>query len=246
MKKIQVTRAGWIGAAIALLAAAVFVRLGVWQVDRLAERRAQNAAIAARLALPPLRLERAPGDSSALSYRRVVVAGVYDDERTLVLAGRSYRGSPGAHVITPLRLADGTTVVLVNRGWAPAPDGATVDLPHLREPGPVRLSGLLLPLSRQQRGPAAGARRPGAPAFQRVWVRLEPAAVRRQYPSAIRDVYIQALAEPGHQGLPLRLEPPALDNGPHLSYAIQWFSFALITLIGSAALAVRSGEVRWA
>jgi surfeit locus 1 family protein len=38
---------------------------------------------------------------------------------------------------------------------------------------------------------------------------------------------------------PIRLAPPALDDGPHLSYAVQWFSFATIAVVGGILLTVR-------
>ena len=54
---------------LAMVLAAVFIRLGVWQLDRLAQRRARNAAIARRLAQPPEPIERL-GDTT--SYRRML------------------------------------------------------------------------------------------------------------------------------------------------------------------------------
>jgi surfeit locus 1 family protein len=188
-------------AGIAALAiAAVCVRLGVWQIHRLGERRARNAEIAARLALPPRTLTAAlPADSAR--HRRIVARGVYDYAGERVLPGRSFQGSPGVALITPLRLADGSTIP-VDRGWVPSPDAFHIDAARYREGDTVRVEGIGDSLST-----------------------LLPLVVLDQTPSP---------------GLPRRWPPPSLDDGPHLSYAIQWFSFALIILVGTGALLRKS------
>ncbi|HEX7049946.1 MAG TPA: SURF1 family protein [Longimicrobiales bacterium] len=108
-----------------------------------------------------------------------------------------------------------------------------------------------LPALRVERQTAALRVDPQPPAdaaedagFQRVWYRLDFAAIRRQLPYSVPDFYIQALPDSAAPRYPVRLPPPAMDNGPHLGYAIQWFSFAAIALIGWITLAVRQGEVR--
>src|SRR5690606_15364596 len=77
------------------------------------------------------------------------------------------------------------------------------------------------------------------------WVRPEDDAVRASAPDPVADFIVQALPEDGagdaDASQPIRLGPPELDRGPHLSYAIQWFSFATIALIGWAIVVAR----RW-
>ena len=198
----------------AVLVAAVCVRLGIWQVDRLGQRRARNAVWAARLALPPLELRGGgaiPADSAR--QRRVVAHGVYDFAAERTWVGRSFQGTPGVALITPLRLADGAAV-LVDRGWAPSPDAFHVDHTLYREPDTATVTGIAL-IPPRGRGDVSVA------GFLPFVIELEtpdPAA-----------------------GLPRRWPLPALDNGPHLSYAIQWFSFALIALVGTAVL-IRRGR----
>ena len=191
----------------AVLVAAVCVRLGIWQLDRLAQRRARNAALAARLALPPLTVTSStPADSAR--ERRVVAHGVYDFAAERTWVGRSFQGTPGVALITPLRLADGAAV-LVDRGWAPSPDAFHVDHTLYGEPDTATVTGIALI-------PPRGGGDVSVAGFLPFVIQLET-----RDPAA---------------GLPRRWPLPALDNGPHLSYAIQWFSFAVIALVGTAVL----------
>src|SRR5438105_13614839 len=89
---------------LAFAAAALCVRLGVWQLNRLRERRARNAAIMARLAAPPEPPQALRADTTALRYRRAHVAGRADYRREVVLAYRMRQGAPGVQVLTPLHV----------------------------------------------------------------------------------------------------------------------------------------------
>ena len=197
-----------VAAVAALCIAAVCVRLGVWQLRRLAERRARNSQLAARLALPPLQVRGSDIPADSARQRRVVARGVYDFASERVWPGRSFEGTPGVALVTPLRLAGGS-VVLVDRGWVPSPDAFHVDHAAYREADSATVEGVALI-------PPRGRGDVDLTGFL-------PFVVQQEAPLAAR-------------GLPRRWPPPALDNGPHLSYAIQWFSFAVIILIGTGAL----------
>src|SRR5918998_6664213 len=97
------SRRSIIAAVFALSVAAVCVRLGVWQLSRLAERRARNAEAAASMHGAPVALADLAGDSLAPRFRRVRVSGSFDFEHELVVTGKTRQGSPGVHIITPLR-----------------------------------------------------------------------------------------------------------------------------------------------
>lgn len=221
---------------LSLAAAAVCVRLGVWQLSRLAERRARNAAVAARFDAPPVALDALPADTAARHYRRVRVAGRADYAREFVLANRSRDGSPGVHVVTPVRVTGRDTAVLVNRGWIYAPDGATVDLARWREGDSLLVDGYVeLPSRRPGAAALEGAR--AVPAYR--W--LDPAAVARAVGYPVSSFYVVARPGPGEGAppgdRPVRVEPPALDEGSHQSYAVQWFSFAAVAVVGGLAFA---------
>jgi len=233
-------RARIVGTLLVLAVAAVCIRLGFWQLSRLDERRALNAAIAERSTDPPVLLTGALRDSAGLIFRLATASGRYDNEHTIVLPGRSYRGSPGVLVITPLHLPDGSAV-LVQRGWAPAPDGATVPLDSMRVDSAVTISGIVLPFPGAE-STLAMRGRVAAPAdsFRRVWYAVDAEALREAFPYPLLPVQLQRLPAPGspptEARYPIPQDAPELDEGPHLGYAIQWFSFALIFLIGWVAL----------
>jgi len=199
-------------AVVAVLVATTCVLLGRWQLDRLSQRRARNAVLAARLALPPLAVRRDLSADSA-RQRRVVADGVYDFAAERTWPGRSFQGTPGVALVTPLRLSDGS-VVLVDRGWVPSPDAFHVDHTRYREPDTASVTGIAL---------------------------IPPRGRGDVDVSGFVPFVIQLEGPDPSSGLPRRWPPPAFDDGPHLSYAIQWFSFALIALVGTAGL-IRKGR----
>src|SRR5262249_34012542 len=104
---------------LVLVGALVCCRLAIWQLDRLAQRHAQNTLINQRMVQPPVALDGGPVDPNALDDRRVEARGVYDSAQEIVLRGRALDGAPGVRVLTPLRLGGSDAAVLVDRGWLP-------------------------------------------------------------------------------------------------------------------------------
>jgi surfeit locus 1 family protein len=202
-----------------LMAAAVCLRLGFWQLGRLQDRRAANRLAADARAAPPARLPEASGAGDDLAFRRVEATGRYDHAHEVVLRGASLNGLPGVTVVTPLRLGGSDTALLVTRGFVPSPDAVTVGLDSLREEGEVRVRGIALPIGS---GDAKPLERRGTT----TWGRLDAAALRELLPYPVYPVALRQSPDPALPRLPRRLEPPPLDDGPHLNYAVQWFLFA--------------------
>lgn len=218
----------------ALLVAAGCVRLGFWQLSRLGERRARNAAVAERLSAPPVPWSEAIRDSSKARFRRVQLTGRYDYARELVLTSRGRSGAPGVYVLTPLVVPDGPPI-LVNRGWAYAADGMTVDLAKWHEGDDATVDGFLeefIPVYGMVSTPSQsrGVRHLVRDSIEaRLGERVAPFLVVQRLGSEQRDSVVHLA----------RVEPPPLDEGSHRSYAIQWFAFALIALVGTAVVARR-------
>jgi surfeit locus 1 family protein len=233
-KAAALARRLWWSALIVLAGMAIMIRLGFWQLDRLAERRASNAELVRQLALPPLSLSgdalpaelRAGADLTALKNRAASARGTYDFSHQVVLKLQSWQGQPGAHLITPLLIEGSSRAVLVDRGWVPYAEATPQALPQFDEPGPVTVTGRI---QLSQPLPAASAR---PTSLQADWYRLDIAAIQAQVPYQLLPIAIQQSPPPGRGGiakLPYRVEPVFdLSDGPHLSYAIQWYSFALI------------------
>ena len=213
--------------AAAFLLAALCVRLGVWQLDRLRQRRARNAVVLAARARPPLSLRGLVPVESARE-RRLHARGRYDYAHERLWRPRSYEGIPGVDLVTPLRLPDGSAV-LVDRGWALSPDAYHVDEGAYREAegDTADVVGLGLPAPRG-RGD------------------VDPAVLRDSVPYPLLPFVLQQLPSDGSTVRPsLRRWPaPPISDGPHLSYAIQWFSFATILVVGSIALARKRASER--
>lgn len=235
----------WLFALLILVVAGVCVRLGFWQVDRLEERRAENEARRARLARAPMPLGTAVGAGveeraaalDSLPWRRVAARGVYDYRREVVLSARSHDGIVGVYVVTPLQVADSVAVPVL-RGWLPAPGGFRAELARGRPEGAgdtTGVVGVVFPGRRGGRGvvdtlPAEDGPHP-------VLAELDPALLDRLLPYRVAPFYLHLPPDTtaAAVSLPLRLDLPALDDGPHLGYAIQWFGFAAIALVGGGA-----------
>lgn len=235
-------RGGWLIATLAVLAlAALFLRLGTWQLQRLAERRAANARLLARLELPPLLLDGSPLAVDAVELRRATVRGVYDYGQELVLRNRSLNGLPGVHVIVPLRITGSAVAVLVDRGWLPyeLADPDTRPAYQDRPQGEVVVTGILR-RSMVRSGPFSPADPPLGPERPRLdaWHRIDIARIQEQVPYPLLAMWVEELpqAETPAGRFPRPAPEIELSEGSHLVYAIQWFSFALIALLGYGAL----------
>jgi surfeit locus 1 family protein len=232
-----VTKRLYLFVCVAVCVAVVFIRLGFWQLHRLEQRRRRNALVAARIAEPVAALTALPADSTS-RLRRARVTGRPDYEHELVLAPRSFEGSPGVNLVTPLHIPGRDTAVLVNRGWAYAPDGLTVDRSRWHERDSTFVG--YAEIAAAEEGTAGSAVLRDDPHLLR---RLDYAAASRALPYPVSPVYLVATepdsATPADARL-ARLPPPTIDEGPHLGYAVQWFSFAAIALVGAGVVVGRA------
>lgn len=237
----------WIFSHLFVLAAVVlFISLGFWQLRRLDERRARNAVITSRTAEPVAPVDEVLpvgadyADAEAVAYRTVRSSGTYDADGQVLVRGRSLGGAPGSWVLTPLVREDGTAVI-VNRGWVPnsgqlegVPDD--VEVPS----GTVTVTGLLLPTEERA---GMGPQDPPDGTLTNL-ARADIARIAEQAETPLVPAYVQLRdqdPEPG-AAAPTVLAPPAVDEGPHLSYAAQWFFFAAIPVVGYPIILRRKAE----
>jgi surfeit locus 1 family protein len=162
------------------------------------------------------------------------VRGEPDYANEIVLTGRSRQGSPGVYIITPVRRTGSDSAILVTRGWVYSPDAATVDLTRWREPQNV-FTGYVLSL------PSTASSAPQQPANGRKVRALTRENVRRLMPYPVATRYLVS-QDSAADSTPARVGMPVLDDGPHLSYAIQWFAFAAIAIVGAGIVVYRARE----
>ena len=216
----------WILSILAISFAAVCISLGFWQLRRLSARQSANTLLASRRLAPEVELDSLPADTSAAHFRRVGVSGAYDYANEIVLTLRGRDGSPGVNILTPVRRTGNDTAVLVNRGWVYSPDGMTVDKEKWREGGTLEGNGFV------ETFPTKGPFDAPNPARPRSFRRLDRSTLSRVFPYPIANYYVVLTDSANSPNIPPRVEPAPLDEGPHRNYAIQWFSFAAISIIG--------------
>lgn len=222
----------------------VMVQAGFWQLRRLDEKQAFAALVEERQAQPAVPVEDllpldAPVDSDAVEaveQRRVTAVGTYRHEDSVVVENRTYNSTSGGWVLTPLLLDDGSAV-LVLRGFI----GFDADGRILAPPPPageVAVEGFLQPS--QERG-RLGATDPEGKLDVLARADVERFAEQVGYP--VRPAYLQLETsdppEPERaEGEPVlvALGAPTPDEGPHLSYAVQWFTFTTIAVVGYGLL----------
>jgi surfeit locus 1 family protein len=221
----------WIIATIVIVLGMVLLaRLGVWQWDRMLQKRAFNTMMAERWRMEPFDLNRnsLPSDLEELEYRRIQAQGEFDYDNQILISNQVYKSTAGYVVVTPFVMGD-NRAVLVARGWVPANQAAPEQWAELEEPPGAAVLGLV----RQSQAPRTGDSTP-PPVPQREWYRIDIPAIQAQMPYKLEAAYIEQMPEPGRpfDQVPIRAEPVALDEGNHLSYSIQWFTFALVLGFG--------------
>ena len=217
----------------ALIVAMLFA--GVWQINRHGERGERNDVVAARTEQDPVPLASVAGPGAAPEvgeteqYRRVTITGEYRVEDEVLIRNRTFEGSPGWWVVTPFVTDEGWAVA-VNRGWIPRSFEADAPRPGTEPPaGRIELIGTVQPtrtaegfqVADPQEGRLSTLGRPDVERLaQQVDYAMSPVIVRIDPNTVAADA------------LPSPLALPALDAGPHISYAVQWFIFSTIAIVG--------------
>jgi surfeit locus 1 family protein len=235
-------RPKWVfGHVLCLTLVVTFVNLGFWQLRRLDERRDRGAVVEARAALPPTTLDRALADGAAPAvYRRVRVTGTWLPDETFLVRSRSLDQQAGYHVLTTVRIGRGRGVV-VNRGFVPVGGGGEPAILRTVRPEASRVTVTGLLRASEERGRFG----PKDPATGRLQVvnRVEIDRLQQQSAVELAPVFLQrSSSTPAELPVVRTLPPPATDDGPHLSYAVQWFIFATVGAVGWPVLLWRTAR----
>ena len=199
--------------------------LGVWQVQRLFWKQGLIDARQTKSRAAPLAALPKSFDPALHAFRRATVTGTFVHGRELYLGARSLNGNLGFHVITPLRLADGSHL-LVNRGWIPT----SLKTPSLRAAGQltgeVTVTGYLRGSQRQ--GWFTRDNKPGI----NMWYFIDLGAMAAASGlKGVRPYYLEAAKADIPGGYPLGGQTRLMLRNDHLQYAITWFSVALAGMV---------------
>ncbi len=214
------------------------VSLGFWQLRRLDERKGFNAEVRSHSAAAVQPLNTLLGqndDYEKLEWYPVRVTGVYISDKSITIVNRSQDGAAGRNSVVPLRTDNGE-IVLINRGFVPL----SIDIPPPAI-GEVTVIGYARASQKRSAVGAIDADRIGTVEFQRVDIPL----IARSTELDLTPMYIQRLdSDPPEGEWPARVANPPLDEGPHLSYAGQWFFFGGVAVIGWVVVVVRIRKQR--
>ncbi|MHA7286065.1 SURF1 family cytochrome oxidase biogenesis protein [Arthrobacter sp. MDT3-44] len=218
---------GWL--AMVTVLAAGCVGLGRWQLDRREAVVENIQRIEANYDAAPERY--LPGENGFDSYdpdrewAPVTFTGIYDVANQVVVRNRPLNGQPGYEVLTPLKLDDGTAVI-IDRGWLPI---GNVEAGRPDEiPAPP--AGEVEVTARTKPGEPAVNR--GAPEGQVASIDLSALADRLDYPLQEAAYGLLAVERPAAAQTPVAAPKPSIDEGPHLSYSMQWFAFGVLAFVG--------------
>jgi surfeit locus 1 family protein len=205
--------------------AVVMLFLGFWQLDRLDDRKERNDEVRAAMEVPALDVEEALGEPVP-DQTAVLASGEYLEESSFFVANRSYERQAGVWLATPLRLGDGR-IVVVSRGWVPRLWDAGEDPREIVTPrGSVEVLGRIhQSVDGGRIGGGTGSTLPEVS-------RPDMEQVSEMIGLDVVDQWIQLERQaPPVEELPIPVPPPGLDEGPHLSYAFQWFFFSFATMV---------------
>ncbi len=211
------------------------IRLGIWQLDRLEQRRAFNTRVTAQIEQPPLHLAGAALDTALtdMEYRSVVVEGRYDHAQQVTIRNQVWNNQYGVHLLTPLVINGSDQAVLVDRGWIPAEDADPSTWGAYDEPGLVQVEGIIR-ASRATPDFGGIPDPPPVPGEQLLaWNNVNVLRIDKQVSYALLPIYVQQAPDPAWISMPYRDQPELdLTEGPHMGYALQWFTFATVLMVG--------------
>jgi cytochrome oxidase assembly protein ShyY1 len=204
----------------------IFVNLGEWQLDRLAQRKERNATTIANEQKPVQPYEQVFTHpiTDADQWRRVEARGTFDAEHQFVLRYRSNGDADGYEIVTPLRTATGA--VLVDRGFIRLERGARIPaVAPIPPTGEVTVVGHV---RRDEKG-----RRAAITPVDNQMRLINSKAIAATLPYPITSGYIGLLTvQPEQQGGLQPIHLPDLSEGPHFWYAVQWFMFTAVAVAG--------------
>ena len=228
-------RPSWVLLHVTVVATIVLmINLGLWQFGRYHERLDFNEIVSARIEAQPqdlnellLEIETSTKSANEAEWLNIFTSGEYLDQQTVNAVNRSQGGFSGVDPLTPMRIAGGKQLVLVNRGFiaqsaqnqesAPAPVGAVEIFGRVRV-SEVRKTG--------------GLSDPSDGVLKEV-INIDLNRLGQQIQDLNTEIFIEVLkSNPADSMLLVPIADPILSSGSHLSYTAQWFIFSVFVAAG--------------
>lgn len=224
--RLMVSRKWIVTTILVIIGSLVCVRLGIWQLDRLNQRRAFNTHYRETSTLPTLEITTTPiDDLTAMEYRSVVVTGRYDFEHQVALRNQVHTNQFGSHLLTPLILSDGTGM-LIDRGWIPAENNPQAWRIY-DQPRNITIKGIL------RNGRDQSELTDANQTALAVWSQVDIKRISQQLPYPLLPAYVQPDPDSSLTKPPYPYQPEiVIDEGPHFGYMLTWFSFAALLFFG--------------
>jgi len=200
--------------------------LGTWQVQRLAWKTGLINAREAAIHADPTRLPHSLAEAQPLDFHRVAASGTFLNDKEFFVGALSPRGNEGFQIVTPLRLADGT-LLLVNRGWVPEKQKNPAARAASEFTGPVRIDGVLrIPVT--PTGFIVPVNRPA----ENFWFWVDPAAMAQAgHLENVLPFFMEAGSAPNPGGYPMGGQTRITLPNDHLQYAITWYLLAVALVV---------------
>jgi cytochrome oxidase assembly protein ShyY1 len=223
----------WVLFALAVVVLAISCYLlGRWQFHRLHDREATNAQTRTNLAASPAPVDEVLGRGRPVpprdEWRRVTASGTYDGASSVLVRYQTRDGASGVDVVTPLRTASGTSL-LVDRGWMATGNAGLQDVKApAPPPGRVTVVGWV-------RADATGDSTTVTDGSTRA---ISSRAIGATLGTPVYGGFVDAQKETPTSGKRLvPAEQPDLGNGPHFFYGLQWWFFGVLAVVGFGYLA---------
>lgn len=224
-------RPGWIALGIVVIAFAAmcFMLLAPWQLGKNTATEHRNELIKTAMSTGPVTLgDLAPqgaGFRASTEWREVTLTGRYLTDKEVLVRLRSVDERPAVEVLTPFAVADGSRVVLVDRGYVRPQQSALPDVPSAPT-GETTIAARI----RKSEGTSPGRGAHSEAGALAVYT-IDPDEVARATSTPLDPFYLQLSPDqPGALGeIPL----PQLESGPYLSYGLQWLAFGIMAPLGA-------------
>lgn len=222
-----------------LVLVAALIALGTWQVYRLSWKLDLIARVDARVhaepVVPPARADWGKVNAADDEYRRVTATGAFENDKETVVTASTALGA-GYWVITPLRLADGSAI-LINRGFVPTDRRDPASRPESWIAGPASVTGLM-----RMSEPKGMLLRSNDPVADRWYSRDVTAIAEKRGIADVAPFFVDADATPNAGGLPVGGLTVLDFPNNHLVYAITWYVLAI--MVAGLLVYIARNEIR--